>query len=1139
MVSLWSSRYSLLCVFCLHLHLSAPVPTPRRLPEAWSVRKLQEFAWYLDAEGFVGMNWSVFEAPEFSDERSLPPKGRGATFASAFRLFEQNSGRTVVELGTTRSFVGGHYDGCNGGCFDGGCSKDEVDRLWRPHDPSFWDWGAGVFGRMAATCLRHVEGVEQYQVDINHAHLMRALHINADMDHVQFVHGSSLDFLADFTEQIDLLYLDTGDISPIEESALLQRREAEIIVERDLIRAGGLVLIDDVLHPVPIALSQTSSDARLKGQPVSKLGKAKYSIPILLDNGFEIVEDEFQVLLRKKDAKPDETLCLRVNSPRNGSIVVDPQGGAAAWLDFRFSCLQRHRRLSVHLDGALVLTMENAHGGSQTSTSPQPAAASLSECKGFLCPLCFDGARALTCTGWLHPDRRTLGLHTLTFHMHTAEEHAGEQSPSAARADEEWRFVWEMVPPPADDLCTVMRDCGEGEDNNPHNALHGAPSDLASAHRQGHDEHRITPSEHPGDESTPPAPGSRACTETASMSMSDMWLDLLSLAGRRHGHTLELSMSTDRTRTLVQTCAHVTSLFVGGSSGQRERLQEWEDVYGALQSQVPRHKWTPLRAAAWSDAAPDSEHLAKLYLATLLSSIRVDTIIIPCFSDPFLASVCTQAALEALTHGPEALVAVHVAENDSGISTLLSMQPDAVLVCKSTSAGCSHLPSGARSTEESIGRRRDSDEACESMASLLLVWSQDSSVRQAFLKPVHLGMGTDHFAAAASGQDSIPTSATGVGAPRVLHLGFHHGVKRDLEAVGAELGIEINFEMYPSGTPSECSHNIDKTRSLQLWQEHGQRWMQYDIIVTSDTAATSRPLQEYGRWDSKRLIVWVCNRFDYRSEGVDGGIQCKDSFPEASYYQLFRDSCDGKLGPNVRVVPYTKYEAIHAAKKGVNMFHEVVKPSGLTAHSMHSSSKYAQAEMSELFFLPPRGNDRFMSYQCVHLSIPCYRGDGRQPRLSGAEQGIVSYGHPKDLSVFKAVIHIPYTVSTVALFDWLQAGLVVMIPTARFFLELSGSCYAWGDWLCKKTQAEQFTEPVWFGQIDLWLASTEDLEDGEWWAPENKDFFMFFDSWEELRSLTERSDYSFHQQRVRERIREHTIKVLGQWRSLFGFSESV
>jgi hypothetical protein len=208
-------------------------------------------------------------------------QSRYETFKYAFEHFEKHNGRIVVELGTTRSFVHGGLPGCN---------SDDI-RFWTPNEPKNWDWGAGGFTRMAATCLSHLNPVI-HTVDLAPAHIRRCKIITQDYASIMRYHvTSSEQFLHtwDASQKIDLLYLDTGDMTPIEPTAQLQLREAKIIVERDLLSDTGLLVIDDVRNPTPQKFGETS-----------KLGKAKYSMAYLLEHGFEIVVDEYQVIMQKK-----------------------------------------------------------------------------------------------------------------------------------------------------------------------------------------------------------------------------------------------------------------------------------------------------------------------------------------------------------------------------------------------------------------------------------------------------------------------------------------------------------------------------------------------------------------------------------------------------------------------------------------------------------------------------------------------------------------------------------------------------------------------------------------------------------------------------------------------------------------------
>ena len=239
-----------------------------------SILVLEKYKNYLEHGTYDGQDWSCFPAL---------PKSRYYTFKKAFEAFESSQGHVIVELGTTRSFVHGGHPGCN----------QDNPEFWHPNNPEDWDWGAGSFTRMAAECLYHMKPTI-YTVDIAAQHIARCQIITQEFkDIMHYYVCASEDFLKNVPEplSIDLLYMDTGDMTPIEFTAQLHLREAKIVVERNLMAPGSIIVIDDVRHPAAKQNGETSDH-----------GKAKYSIPFLVANGFEIIEDEFQVILKKKTA---------------------------------------------------------------------------------------------------------------------------------------------------------------------------------------------------------------------------------------------------------------------------------------------------------------------------------------------------------------------------------------------------------------------------------------------------------------------------------------------------------------------------------------------------------------------------------------------------------------------------------------------------------------------------------------------------------------------------------------------------------------------------------------------------------------------------------------------------------------------
>jgi hypothetical protein len=197
----------------------------------------------------------------------LGPRFR--TFTAAFEAFIVMGGRTIVELGTIRSFVPGHAEGC--------MSSDP--RYWDPTDPSKWDWGAGFFTRICAQRLERYRP-EIHTVDIDPKAMQVSRIASADFRHLITYHvSSSEEFLRSFPKKIDLLYMDSADLD--EDAAKLHLREAVIAVSRGLFSDDAIVLVDDAA----IQKGHTS--------------KGMWSIAYLLGHGFELKMFEYQALLQR------------------------------------------------------------------------------------------------------------------------------------------------------------------------------------------------------------------------------------------------------------------------------------------------------------------------------------------------------------------------------------------------------------------------------------------------------------------------------------------------------------------------------------------------------------------------------------------------------------------------------------------------------------------------------------------------------------------------------------------------------------------------------------------------------------------------------------------------------------------------
>lgn len=236
-----------------------------------STTKLKKYKPFLIEHTYVGQNWSRF---------NIKPKSRYFTFKKVFEWFEQNNGKVIVELGTSRSFVHGGLIGCN----------SDDPKYWTPNNPKNWDWGAGAFTRVASECLAHLNPTI-HTVDIAAPHINRCKLITQEYKkNIRYHVASSVNFLKTLRPQsVDVIYMDTGNID--EHAARLHLAEAKVIVRKNILKPNGIILIDDV---------RNQNFKRLDKNFNSDFGKAKYSIPYLLEHGYEIVADEYQVILIKK-----------------------------------------------------------------------------------------------------------------------------------------------------------------------------------------------------------------------------------------------------------------------------------------------------------------------------------------------------------------------------------------------------------------------------------------------------------------------------------------------------------------------------------------------------------------------------------------------------------------------------------------------------------------------------------------------------------------------------------------------------------------------------------------------------------------------------------------------------------------------
>jgi len=202
------------------------------------------------------------------------PKMRDYTFNMCLKHLHK--GAHVVELGTSRSYLDGRFPNWH---------SDDI-KHWHPRNPKQWDWSAGMF----TWYISKFANVKLDTVDIDPIAIEKSKVMTKEFDNINYHLSDSVDYILNLPpKSVDLMYLDTGNVSPVEPTATLHLNEAKAIIDSDCIKEGGWLLIDDCRNPVN----------HINNTNPHEYAKARYSIPYLLDQGYKMIADEYQIILER------------------------------------------------------------------------------------------------------------------------------------------------------------------------------------------------------------------------------------------------------------------------------------------------------------------------------------------------------------------------------------------------------------------------------------------------------------------------------------------------------------------------------------------------------------------------------------------------------------------------------------------------------------------------------------------------------------------------------------------------------------------------------------------------------------------------------------------------------------------------
>jgi|DEB0MinimDraft_10_1074344.scaffolds.fasta_scaffold09337_2 hypothetical protein len=304
----------------------------------------------------------------------------------------------------------------------------------------------------------------------------------------------------------------------------------------------------------------------------------------------------------------------------------------------------------------------------------------------------------------------------------------------------------------------------------------------------------------------------------------------------------------------------------------------------------------------------------------------------------------------------------------------------------------------------------------------------------------------------------------------ILHISHHIGCFRDQHYILDKLGFEVTNHKFYDGT-----FKITKEIADNFWNDHKDQLNEFDYILTSDTAPLSRIFLENQDEFKSKLIIWICNRFDYNMED------------QTKFYELFSKA---EENPNIKIVPYTYFEKIWCKEKGTNiMDRQHIPPCGINLPQFEQympSSKVYDSNYGKKVDIPD-----------ADVIVPIYHNDNRFFNMTEylTQKGINVYNGGfrfiEQLKKYKAFVTMPDAFSKFLCFELIHSKIPVILPSKDFLYQLS--------------KKPNYFFNIW-GSGGANLLQKEWIDWCEWYDPNLNECRFYFDSFEEIPEIIKSID---------------------------------
>jgi len=331
---------------------------------------------------------------------------------------------------------------------------------------------------------------------------------------------------------------------------------------------------------------------------------------------------------------------------------------------------------------------------------------------------------------------------------------------------------------------------------------------------------------------------------------------------------------------------------------------------------------------------------------------------------------------------------------------------------------------------------------------------------------------------------------------KILHISHHIGCFKDQNYVLKQLGYDVvNFKFY------DKVFQITKNIADNFWNEKKDYLNSFDYILTSDTAPLSRIFLENQHEFKSKLIIWICNRFDYRME------------TEKKFYELFSEA---EKNPNIKIIPYTHFEKIWCEYKGIKINQDTITPIGKTLPEDEKNIPNIKYYCDEY-----GGKDELPEADVI---VPIYYNDNIFFKMSEylKNKNILvyngGYNSPNQLKKYKAFITMPDAFSKFLAFEMIHSKIPVILPSKKCLFKLS--------------KQEPYFFNIW-GSGGANFLQEEWIDWCEWYDPNLINCRLYYDSIEEIPEIIKNIDKNQMDEHFNNGSKYLENRSLNKWKNFY------